>query len=117
MKIAYVAGKYRAKTIRGIVENINKAEAVALELWKLGFMVVCPHKNSGLLDGEIPDEAFLNGDIELMLRCDLIVMIPEWEQSTGAVNEKNIAEKDKMEVYFWPKDKDKLAEISKQENK
>ena len=112
MKIAYVAGPYRAKTIRGIVENINKAEAVAL-----GFVVVCPHKNSGLFDGDIPDENFLNGVIELMKRCDLVVMIPDWEKSTGATNEKSIAENEDMKVYFWPQDKDRLTEIAKQENK
>jgi hypothetical protein len=111
MKIAYVAGPYRAKTIRGIVENINKAEAVALELWKLGFMVFCPHKNSGLFDGDIPDENFLDGDIELMKRCDLVVMIPDWEKSTGAVNEKKIAEEVKIPVFYWPVDMEKLATL------
>jgi hypothetical protein len=32
MKIIYVAGPYRAKTVRGMVENIRRAEAAALHL-------------------------------------------------------------------------------------
>ncbi len=32
MKLAFIAGAYRADTIHGIVENIRKAEAVAIEL-------------------------------------------------------------------------------------
>jgi hypothetical protein len=116
MKIAYVAGPYRAKTLRGIVENINKAEAVALELWKMGFMVFCPHKNSGLFDGDIPDDAFLKGDLEMMYRCDLVVMTPDWEKSTGAANERIEAIDHNIPVYYWPEDKLELVACAKENN-
>lgn len=33
-KLAYIAGPYRADTIHGIVQNIRKAEAVAIKYWK-----------------------------------------------------------------------------------
>ncbi len=42
MKIAYTAGSYRASTEYGLVQNIRKAEAVAIELWKMGYAVICP---------------------------------------------------------------------------
>lgn len=72
MKTAYVAGPYRADTVRGIIENIRRAEEVALELWKLGFAVITPHKNSALFDGAADDSVWLAGSLELMRRSDLI---------------------------------------------
>jgi hypothetical protein len=33
MKIAYIAGPYRAATPHGILQNIRKAEAVAIRLF------------------------------------------------------------------------------------
>lgn len=58
MRVAYVIGPYRAGTVRGIVENIRRAEEVALALWRLGFAVICPHKNTALFDGAAPDSVW-----------------------------------------------------------
>lgn len=83
MKVAYVAGKYRSPTVRGVVENIQAAEAVALDLWQMGYAAICPHKNSALFDGAAPDEVWLDGYLEILRRCDLVVLVPGWEQSDG----------------------------------
>ena len=87
MKLAYIAGPYRADTPSGIVANIRAAEAVAIEYWKKGYAVICPHKNTALFDGLCPDETWLEGDIEIMKRCDVVVMVPGWEKSAGACEE------------------------------
>ncbi len=34
--VAYVAGPYRAETVNGIVENIQRARKAAVELWRMG---------------------------------------------------------------------------------
>lgn len=90
-KVAYISGPYRAPTIRGIVENIRRAEAVALEYWRQGYAVICPHLNTRLFDGACPDETWLAGDLVILERCDVIVMIPRWENSAGALAELNHA--------------------------
>jgi len=109
MKVAYIAGPYRADTIYGIIENIRHAEKYALKYWRLGYAVICPHKNTALLDGALPDSVWLNGDLELLRRCDVIVMIPGWERSAGARAElreaarrglKQIYEKGTMTDYL-----------------
>jgi len=87
MKVAYIAGPYRADTPSGIVENIRKAEAVAIKYWKLGYAVICPHRNTALFDGLCPDETWLKGDIEILKRCDVIVMMKTWKHSSGALDE------------------------------
>lgn len=91
MLIAYIAGPYRANTEWGVEQNIAKAEAVALKYWKLGYAVICPHKNTAHFGGAMPDETWLEGDIEIMKRCDVVVMSQGWEDSVGSVVEHRIA--------------------------
>ena len=40
-----------------------------------------------------PDEAFLEGDLEMIRRCDTIVVTPGWENSSGSIGEIELAEK------------------------
>jgi hypothetical protein len=94
MQVAYVAGPFRSSTFWGIFQNIRAAEAVSLKYWKLGYAVICPHLNTANFDGAIPkelDSVWLDGDLEIMKRCDVVVAMPTWKNSLGAVNEIRIA--------------------------
>jgi hypothetical protein len=87
MKIAYVIGPYRSKSVFGITVNICNARRTAAHLWQSGFAVICPHTNSACMDGLVPDEVFLSGDIEILTRCDFAVTVDGWEDSAGSRNE------------------------------
>jgi len=100
MRIAYVAGPYRSDTVYGIRQNIAAAEAVALKYWKLGYAVICPHKNTAGMDGALPDVAWLSGDIEILKRCDVVVMMQGWTNSAGAFTEHDVAIKEGIEVIY-----------------
>ena len=104
MKVAYIAGPYRSDTISGVVENIRKAEKVAIKYWKKGYAVICPHKNTALLDGVCDDNVWLKGDIEILKRCDVIVMMEGWETSSGALAELVFAKTNGIE-YIYDRDK------------
>jgi len=99
-KLAYVAGPYRASTPHDIVENIRKAESVAIKYWRKGYAVICPHKNTALLDGILPDDVWLEGSCALLARCDVCVMMQGWEQSEGARGEESMARDLKMEIIY-----------------
>ena len=99
-KVAYIAGPYRSSTIRGTVENIRKAEAVALKYWRLGYAVICPHKNTALFDGALPDSVWLEGAITLMERCDIVVVCRFYEPSTGTIAEIDRANELGMETIY-----------------
>jgi hypothetical protein len=107
MKLAYVAGPYRGtskiKMINRlqVIFNILRAARVAKKLWKTGYAVICPHLNSALMDGVAPDEAFLNGDLLMLDRCDLIVLQGKWNKSSGTVGEVKRARRNEMPVYEW----------------
>jgi len=100
MLVAYIAGPYRARgfwkhipIIRTliVIRNILRARKVALEYWKLGYAVICPHMNTALFDGHCPDNVWLDGDLELIKRSDVIVMVNGWRKSSGAIAEYNCA--------------------------
>lgn len=92
MKVVYVAGPFRSMNANGksnawgVQTNIMSAMAVALEVWKLGHVALCPHANTMFFqdaDG-CEDDVWLKGDLELLNRCDAIMMAPGWERSSGA---------------------------------
>lgn len=107
MKLAYVAGPYRGKSKNKIINrlqvirNILAAREVAKKLWQMGYAVICPHSNTALFDGIVPDKTFLDGDIVMLKRCDLIVMMPNWMDSSGAIDELCIAQANGIPAYKW----------------
>lgn len=107
-EVAYVAGPYRSATEWGVVQNIRAAEEVALALWRMGYAVICPHKNTGFFGGTRPDEVWLDGDLAILRRCDLVVVCRNWITSSGTREEIKDADSNLIPVYFWPYDKDEL---------
>ncbi len=91
MKVVFISGKYRGKDYQEIESNIQKAKTAAIELWKLGYAVICPHLNTAHFDGICPDEVWLAGDIEIMKRCDAVYFLDNWKDSQGAKDEFKIA--------------------------
>jgi hypothetical protein len=112
MKLAYVAGRYRAPTMHEVVQNIRAAESVAVALWQMGLPTICPHMNTALLDGIAPDEDWLTGDLEILRRCDCLVTVPGWEQSQGATAEVHAARAAGQSVFHWPECEEALREYA-----
>lgn len=100
MKLVYIAGPYRSGTTFGLKKNIDKAERVAVKYWQLGYAVICPHKNTSFLDGTCSDKVFLDGDLEMLKRCDVIVMMKGWQKSKGAKTELFFAKANKIKVIY-----------------
>jgi hypothetical protein len=90
MEIVYISGPYRAKTHNGVRRNILRAEAVAMKYWRLGYGVICPHKNCEMIDDDDLCDRIMEADLEILERCaDKVVMVPEWENSEGSNLERN----------------------------
>jgi len=113
MKVAYVAGPYRAETEYELVSNIRVAEKAAVALWQMGYAVICPHMNSAHMGGVCQDKVFLRGDLEILRRCDLIVLVDGWESSAGARDEYIQADLISMPKFEYPRDAEKLTEFSR----
>jgi hypothetical protein len=104
--LLYVAGPYAAPSTWEIAENIRRAERVAVELWRAGYTVFCPHKNTAMFGGAVPperggDDIWLEGYFTVIKRCDALVVIPNWEASKGTNAEVALAKTIGIPVLFW----------------
>lgn len=62
-------------------------------------MPVIPHANTAGFehyDPSLPDQFWLDGTLEMMRRCDCVVLCPGWEKSTGTLSE--IAEAQRLSI-------------------
>jgi nucleoside 2-deoxyribosyltransferase len=100
MKVIYIAGPYRAATPHGILENIRRAEALAIEVWRAGYIAFCPHLNSAFFDGLVPDEMFLAGTMEMLSRCDGVIIVEEWADSLGTRAELDYCYSNRIPVFY-----------------
>ena len=95
-RVIFISGPYR-----GDVEaNILKAKECAIKLWQAGWVVLCPHLNTANFDGFCDDSVWLEGDLELLKRCDAIYMMRDWESSQGARAELKLAIQLGKEVIY-----------------
>jgi len=99
--IIYIAGAYRADTPEGIKANIQKAREVALEVWKAGHTAICPHLNTANFEeyADLSHERYIQGDLEIISRCDAVLLMDNWQTSRGAKQEKAYAESRGIPVY------------------
>lgn len=107
MKVIYIAGKYSGITHDGnsyieISKNILEARAAAVSIWQAGAVALCPHLNTAHFEIDCSNDAelFYQGDLELLSRCDAVLLLPNWNVSTGAVKEKLFADKKGMLVFY-----------------
>ena len=116
----YVAGAYTAPTPHGIAENINAAADLAEDLRAAGFLPYVPHTGLAgaravgvdLVEGEgrkqdvflcLPDltwDEAMDDCRDLLPRMDALILVPGWQESRGAKEEKALAEAEGLPVFF-----------------
>lgn len=100
MKVVYIAGPFTAKTPWEIRQNINRAEEVAFEVAEAGFMPLCPHTNTGNFIGTKTSKFWYEGTLELMRRCDAVLVLPGYKNSVGTRSEINEAARIGLPVFL-----------------
>ncbi len=104
MKIVYIAGPFRADSAWSIEKNIRRAEALSLEIWRLGAACICPHTNSRFFQGAAPDDVWLRGYLEILKRCDALLTARKWDESDGALAEVEFARARGIPVFHFLED-------------
>jgi hypothetical protein len=97
--IVYVAGPYRRANGRSVRQHIRSAERVAVEVWKRGHYALCPHLNAAFFEGDAGDDLFLTGGLEMLRRCDAVVLCPWHHESSGTREEVRLARELGLPVY------------------
>lgn len=102
-KLVYISGPY-ANGGHGVERNISIARNIAIRLWEEGYGVICPHLNTQHFEWDCLCEwqDYMDGDLTMVERSDLVVMIPGWEDSKGAVIERDHAIRKGIPVYEYP---------------
>lgn len=102
MKLVYVSGRFTATDRAGVQRNIAEAVAVGLDVARVGAMPVIPHANTAHPNFESlqPYTFWIEGTLELLRRCDGIIMVPGWEASKGACGELAEAQRLGLAVFM-----------------
>lgn len=96
--VVYIAGKYSGD----IAGNIQVAREAAIKVWEAGFTAICPHLNTAFFDQDCTCTYidYLDGDFEILKRCDAILMLENWQDSEGAKKEYEFAKYFDIPIYF-----------------
>lgn len=88
MKIVYVAGPLFAGNDWQIRQHIHRAVSLGFEVAEAGAYPVIPHANTGAwFMGTLTPEFWYAGTLELLRRCDAVILVPDWEGSKGTRRE------------------------------
>jgi nucleoside 2-deoxyribosyltransferase len=119
--VVYVAGPVRATSICCLLydaygkpvgqtdcwqveQNIRRAEELAWRVWEAGFTALCPHTNTRFYQNSLPDDTWLAGDLELLRRCDAVLLTLDWMRSSGARAERDFAINEGVSVFTTVED-------------
>ena len=99
MKVIYIIGPFRAENSWEVEQNVRRAEAIALEIWKLGAVPICVHAMCRNYSGAAPDDVWLKGDLELLKRSDAAYVLPHIWRSSGSQDEVKMCEERKILTF------------------
>ena len=108
MKLVYVAGPLRAADTWSVEQNIQIVERLALDVFGLGAYPVYVHPFARYTEGR--RALAMRGSLELMRRCDALILAAGWDSSDGSVGEWNEMAKlgkpvfytlDSLRVWIW----------------
>lgn len=91
----YISGKITGLPIGEVIAKFRTAEG---KIRRFGFEPISPLDNGLPRDAEWADQ--MGKDIALLLRSDAIYMLPDWQQSEGAMIEYLVARQRRMRIFL-----------------
>jgi hypothetical protein len=98
----YIAGPISPKNGYLAEENVLEGMRTHLELVKNGIPNYCPQLDGAFPSSwtQVPYEKWLEVDLSILNRCTHVLMLPRWEESTGAVAERAVAQKRGIPIAY-----------------
>ncbi len=95
IKKIYISGKITGLPIGEVIAKFQAAES---KIRRFGFEPISPLRNGLPLEAEWADQ--MGKDVALLLRSEAIYMLPDWQQSEGAMIEYLIARQRRMRIFL-----------------
>lgn len=100
MKRVYVAGPYSSDNILGVAKNIKIARDIGVKLMQAGFFPFIPHNDWELaVRTELPMTHFKANSMSWLEVSDCVLLLPNWETSSGTLDEIERADKLSIPVF------------------
>ena len=100
-KIIYVSGSYSNPDKRVVEENIKRHRETAIRIWEIGYTAISPVLNTVHFEREgVRYNDIIEGDLEILSRCDAIFMLRGWHHSKGAEIEYRYASEHNIPIFF-----------------
>jgi len=101
MKRIYVAGKYNDTDVISVLRNMRKGINLSVDLLLEGFAPFCPWLDFQFgLNDEIDIQAYKDYSMAWLRVSDAVLMVDGWENSGGAIAEKEEAERLNIPVFY-----------------
>lgn len=100
MKLIYIAGAYTAPTAVQRGANVQRARETAANVAALGGFPVTPHQMQLGIEDAGDEPFWYEGTMELMRRCDAVVVAPMSAASRGVTREVNEAHRLGKPVFY-----------------
>lgn len=99
--LVYVSGPYTASTPEQLARNIEMAKQAGLKVRALGLVPIVPHL--AILNDDPKVFTYDNAMaecLEILDRCDAVLMMEGWRESHGAQRECSVALRAGILVFF-----------------
>lgn len=100
--VVYIAGPFRGENAWEVKRNVHIAESYAHQVAELGYSFICPHSIGASFDGTMTGEYWLEMTMELLTRCDCVLVVGDYNNSTGTMAEIEKARELNMNIYYSP---------------
>ena len=100
IRLVFIAGPFGGESHWDVQCNVHAARVAGLEVARMGGMPIIPHANSCYFFGTLPETHWLAGYLELLARCDALLVLPGWEDSKGTMGEIELATELCMPTFY-----------------
>lgn len=96
----YLSGPITPRHGRTIEQHVDAAREVFLRFVRAGVPMYCPHLEAAHPDVQaVPYEDWIRYDLAVIDRCDCLLRLPNWEESSGAVREVEYALQRRLPIF------------------
>jgi hypothetical protein len=99
LPLIYIAGPFRGPSPIIVRRHVEAARDLGLRVAEAGGYPVIPHTMTADFDKLLTDQFWLDGTLEMLKRCDAMVLTYDWEKSSGARAEQAWAHQYNMPWY------------------